>query len=175
MLKLQSSPYTAPSWLKWGTLILGIIILLTLSLAIWIYVDANSDRTAGHEDAAALAEQETELTRVEHISTYYGDREVHIVQGVNEADENGLVFIDLAEKTVLEEIFPTNALPIEEVKKQWENTCDSCTFRDIQYGYEENEPVYELTYIDGQNRYVMDYFTLRGDSFDQRFAFKKKE
>ncbi|MGP4060055.1 cell wall elongation regulator TseB-like domain-containing protein [Halobacillus sp. H74] len=175
MLKPQSSPYTAPRWLKWALLITGILLILGLSLAVWMYIDINGDRKKGHEQAASFAKSETEISQIEKVSTYHGEREIHVVQGLKENEDSLIVFMDLKDEKILDTVSDKETLSIEEMKGQWADSCSACTFKDVQYGYEENEPVYQLTYTDGQNRYVLDYFTLTGDSFDQRFAFRKKE
>lgn len=175
MWKQQSSPYTVPSWLKWCLLILSVFIILGLAFGIWMYLSVNQDRTAGHAEAIDLAEQQTGLTNFESVTTYYGESEIHIVQGANNSGSEKIVFIDLEENTILDEISTESILPSNQMRSQWKDNCLECEFKDIQYGYEENEPVYQLTYIDSQNRYVLDYFTLEGEAFDQRFAFRQNE
>lgn len=175
MLKQQSSPYTVPSWLKWCLLILSMVLILGLAFSIWMYINVNQDRTTGHAEAIDLAEQQTDLTNFESVTTYYGENKIHIVQGSIGKVDGRLVFIDLEENAVLDEIPTESVLPTNQMRSQWKDTCANCQFKDIQYGYEENEPVYELTYIDDQNRYVLDYFTLEGEAFDQRFAFRQNE
>ncbi|MBX0356249.1 DUF5590 domain-containing protein [Halobacillus sp. Nhm2S1] len=175
MLRPQSSPFTAPSWLKWSLAIAGTLFLLAFILFLWVYIDVNQDRKEGHPEAEAIAKEQGDLTTIDHVSTYHGKREFHIVQGMNESKEASILFIDIKENKILDEVSGKVALSLEEMRSRWEKMCSSCTFKDIQYGFEENEPVFQLTYIDDQNRYVLDYFTLQGEAFDQRFAFRQNE
>ncbi|MYL48496.1 hypothetical protein GLV98_03330 [Halobacillus litoralis] len=175
MLRPQSSPFTVPSWLKWSLAIAGTLFILAFILFLWVYIDVNQDRKEGHPQAEAIAQEQGGLTRIDHVSTYHGQREFHIVQGTKESNEASILFIDIKEKTILDEVSREDVLSSEEMRSRWENTCSNCTFKDIQYGFEENEPVFQLTYIDEQNRYVLDYFTLQGEAFDQRFAFRQNE
>ncbi|WP_139207334.1 DUF5590 domain-containing protein [Halobacillus dabanensis] len=175
MWKQQSSPYTVPSWLKWCLLILSVILLLVLTFGIWMYININQDRTSGHDEAIDFAKQQTGLTKFESVTTYYGEGETQIVQGTNGSGDEIIVFIDLEENIILDEISAERVLPSDQMRSQWKDTCSECEFKDIQYGYEEDEPVYQLTYIDSQNRYVLDYFTLEGEAFDQRFAFRQND
>ncbi|WP_394217363.1 DUF5590 domain-containing protein [Halobacillus trueperi] len=175
MLRPQSSPFTVPSWLKWSLAIAGTLFILAFILFLWLYIDVNQDRKEGHPQAEAIAQEKGDLTRIDHVSTYHGQREFHIVQGTKESNEASILFIDIKEKKILDEVSREDVLSLEEMRSRWENTCSNCTFKDIQYGFEENEPVFQLTYIDEQNRYVLDYFTLQGKAFDQRFAFRQNE
>ncbi|MGR9049955.1 cell wall elongation regulator TseB-like domain-containing protein [Halobacillus faecis] len=175
MLRPQSSPFTVPSWLKWSLAIAGTLFILAFILFLWVYIDVNQDRKEGHTEAETIALEQGDLATVNHVSTYHGKREFHIVQGMNESKEASILFIDIKENKILDEVLGEEALSLEEMRSRWENTCSSCTFKDIQYGFEENEPVFQLTYIDDQDRYVLDYFTLQGEAFDQRFAFRQNE
>ncbi|GEN53945.1 cell wall elongation regulator TseB-like domain-containing protein [Halobacillus faecis] len=175
MLRPQSSPFTVPSWLKWSLAIAGTLFILAFVLFLWVYIDVNQDRKAGHPEAEAIAKDQGDLTTIDHVSTYHGKREFHIVQGMNESKEASILFIDIKGNKILDEVSGEVALSLEDMRSRWENTCSSCTFKDIQYGFEEDEPVFQLTYIDDQNRYVLDYFTLQGEAFDQRFAFRQNE
>lgn len=173
MLKPQSSPYTVPRWLKWGGGILAGLVLLFLIFFIWMYTQINQDRTSGHDEAADLAVQETNLSSVEQIETYNGETEVFVVKGKASDGETSLVFINEAVDTVLTDVKQAEILSQEQLISRWSSSCSDCRFKDISYGYEEEQPVYELVYIDEQGRYVLDYFTLSGESFDQRFAFRQ--
>ncbi|WP_226579257.1 DUF5590 domain-containing protein [Halobacillus litoralis] len=173
MLKPQSSPYTVPRWAKWAISSFVVLLVLCMILSVWVYLDVNQDRTAGHEEAAKLAEAESGITTVDEVSTYHGESEVFVVQGSTTEGESSLVFINDKKTKVLDVVDISNVLPEKELKTQWSNSCSSCTFKGVNIGYEEDEPVYEITYIDSQDRYVLDYFTLTGEAFDQRFAFRQ--
>ncbi|WP_160913516.1 cell wall elongation regulator TseB-like domain-containing protein [Halobacillus litoralis] len=175
MLRPQSSPFTVPSWLKWTLAITGTLFIIAIILFLWLYIDVNHDRKQGHPLAEEIARDKGSLARIDHVSTYHGEKEFHIVQGINKSKEASIIFMDIKEKKILEEVSKEETLPLEEMRSRWENTCSNCTFKDIQYGFEEEEPVFQLTYIDEQNRYVLDYFTLQGEAFDQRFAFRQNE
>ncbi|WP_051744161.1 cell wall elongation regulator TseB-like domain-containing protein [Halobacillus karajensis] len=153
---------------------MGIILFLILILSVWLYVEVNQDRTEGHEEAKAIAKEAGGIHRVDHVFTYHGEKEIHIVQGSKE-EGKWLLFIDIKEKDVLDEVPLDDVLPVAEMHAQWDESCSGCTFKDLAYAFEENEPVYQLTYIDERNRYVMDYFTLNGEAFDQRFAFRQND
>ncbi len=173
MLKPQSSPYTVPSWVKWGGGIIAGLVLLSLIFFIWMYTQINQDRTAGHEQAAAFAVQKTNLTTVDQVETYNGETEVFVVKGEGSDGESSLVFINEAVDTVLTDVNQAEVLSEEQLISRWSSNCPDCRFKDVSYGYEEEQPVFELVYTDEQGRYVLDYFTLSGDSFDQRFAFRQ--
>ncbi|MGV2620249.1 DUF5590 domain-containing protein [Halobacillus sp. ACCC02827] len=175
MLRQQSSRFTVPKWVWFSLTALAVVLLLGVSFLVWMYTSISHDREAGQTEAEALALAETDLANVENVSTYNGNIPIHIVKGSTENGTEQLAFLDLSEKKVLKVEDMSGQISPEAMRQQWQQSCASCQFKDIQYGYEEQEPVFQLTYIDEQNRYVFDYFTLSGDNFDQRFAFKRTQ
>ncbi|MCA0983051.1 DUF5590 domain-containing protein [Halobacillus yeomjeoni] len=175
MIKPQSSRFIVPRWLKWSILITGTILFLCSAFFIYMYADINQDRTKGNDEAAKFALQETALKKVDQVSNYHGDKTVHIVRGVTDQQKNGIVYIDLEKKEILKESFREDNLSLDEMKQEWMNACENCEFKNIQFAYEESHPVFEITYIDEKNRYVLDYYQLNGEKFDQRFAFKQTD
>ncbi|RWZ60295.1 hypothetical protein EQV77_03100 [Halobacillus fulvus] len=173
-MKLQSSQSTVPRWLKWLFLSVGVLLLLGLVFAIWMYAEISQDRIAGYDPAAQIAMDETPLASVDEVTAYYGDQTVHIVQGQLEEGDPAVIYVDVEAESVLEMI-TEDALTLEEFTTAWQQACGNCSFEHVQYGYEEQQPVFEVTYVDDQNRYVFDYFQLNGESFDQRFAFRQDE
>ena len=175
MTKPQSSPFTVPNWVKWASIIVSILFILGLSLAIWIYIDVNQDHTRAHAQASTLVLEQTEVETVDEVSVYHGKETVHIIRGSMEDGHSVLVYVQVNDQEVLDVIKGEDYLSISEMKDVWKEGCAGCAFKNIHYGYEEDEPVFEITYIDQQDRYVFDYYRLNGESFDQRFAFKQNQ
>lgn len=175
MTKPQSSLFTVPNWVKWASIIVSTLFILGLSLAIWIYIDVNQDRTSAHAQASTLVLEQTEVETVDEVSVYHGKETVHIIKGTEKDGSSVLVYVQVDNQKVLDVIKGDDYLSTSEMKDVWKKGCGNCGFKNIQYGYEEGEPVFEVTYIDQQDRYVFDYYRLNGESFDQRFAFKQNQ
>ncbi|WP_241657119.1 DUF5590 domain-containing protein [Halobacillus salinus] len=172
-MKQQSSRFTVPDWLKWPIIVLLILFFITAVMGVWLYSDAQNDKNSQDQEARTLAIQNTALSTVQNVTVYHGEETVHIVEGTEENGSEGLAFVQADQQSVLEYVKAKDVLSMDGMKSQWRSSCESCNFKKVQYAFEEGEPVFELTYIDEQNRYVFDYFTLTGESFDQRFAFKQ--
>ncbi|MGI8315331.1 DUF5590 domain-containing protein [Halobacillus mangrovi] len=172
-IKPQSSQFTVPRWVKWTSLTFAVLVIIFLLFFSWMYFEINKDRTAGQEDASKIALEETKLSEVDQVTVYRGEQTVHIVEGKSNQGDHGLIYIDLKEKKVIEQLFNEKVISKEALKQKWSQSCGGCEFKYIQYAFEENQPVYEMSYIDEKNRYVLDYFKLSGESFDQRFAFRQ--
>ncbi|UOQ42739.1 DUF5590 domain-containing protein [Halobacillus salinarum] len=169
----QSSRFTVPNWLKWfiGTLV--VLILLFGCFFIWMYVQIEQDRTSQFDQAKKIAVEKTDLTKVEEISRYNGASTVHIVRGQTNSSTKLTVFLDVKDKKIVKILPEDSIISLSQMKQKWASSCNACQLKDIQLGYEESKPVYEITYIDNKDRYVLDYYLPDGNKFQQRFAFKR--
>lgn len=156
-------------------MVVGVVLLVSSAFMIWMYTQINQDRTQGHEKSAEIARQQTSLSEISEVSVYHGGMTVHIVAGMTEDDKEGLVYINPDEEKVIDQVIGEKTISTQDMKNIWEQNCSDCEFINIQFAYEENHPVYEVTYIDDQQRYVLDYYKLTGEPFNQRFAFKQNE
>src|SRR5690625_7399744 len=75
----------------------------------------------------------------------------------NEGDKQ-VAFVPLLNKekelTVIEQ---QEIVSRESVKKQWYNECEDCDFIKITPGIIDDEPVWELTYVNEMDHYVIEY------------------
>ncbi len=175
IMKQQSSRYTAPSWLKWVLLIVGLLILLSGCLLTWMYVQIQSNHTEGYSEAKSLALSKTNIASVSDVTSYNGERPIHIVRGKTESDEELAAFINLNNAKVLTTINTSTMVSSDQLKKELQANCSSCSFLDIQLAYEENSPAWELTYIDENQRYVLEYVKAENGKPIQRFAFRQPQ
>ncbi len=169
----QSSQSTVPNWLKWLLLIVMVIGLISCAFIIWMYVHIENDKTSQFDQASKIAIQQTDLASVENVELYNGAQTVHIVHGSTSQSQGLTVLVNVKNKNILASVTDKERISKAQLKKEWMNSCSSCTFKDIRMGYEEEQAVYELTFIDDKNRYVFDYYLPNGEKFQQRFAFKQ--
>ncbi|UOQ93552.1 DUF5590 domain-containing protein [Halobacillus shinanisalinarum] len=172
-MKQQSSRFTVPSWLRWVLLIIGIVIIISGSTLTWMYVQIEDKQTEGFTTAKNLAVSETKMTKVTDVLSYNGENPIHIVRGQNANDEELVTFLNLGKKEVLTTIKASSMIPTGDLKAGLQADCSACSFIDVQLAYEENSPAWELTYIDENQRYVLEYVRVTNGDPIQRFAFRQ--
>lgn len=173
--KQQSSRYTAPRWLKWVLLIIGLLILLSGCLLTWMYVQIESNRTEGFSEAKSLVLSETNIENVSEVTSYNGEQPIHIVRGKTGSEEKLAAFINLDNNKVLTTLNTSTMISSDQLREELQDNCSGCSFINIQLAYEENSPAWELTYIDENKRYVLEYVRVTNGEPIQRFAFRQPQ
>ncbi|UOR12488.1 cell wall elongation regulator TseB-like domain-containing protein [Halobacillus amylolyticus] len=140
-----------------------------------MYVQIEDKQTEGFTEAKNLAVSETKMTEVTDVLSYNGEIPIHIVRGLNGNDEELVTFINLEKKEVLTTIKASSMIPSSGLKTGLQTDCSACSFIDVQLAYEENSPAWELTYIDENQRYVLEYVKVTNGDPIQRFAFRQPQ
>ncbi|WP_143414485.1 DUF5590 domain-containing protein [Halobacillus massiliensis] len=168
-----SSRYTVPRWMKWTLVIGSILCFIIFLLGMWMYSHINASKTQDFDRAESFATQEAGFRQVDKVTRYNGKSVIHIVQGANEEGESIYGFINLADNKLLITLDAEQMISKEAVRNDSEASCSSCEWIDTQLAYEENRPVWELTYKDESNRYVFEYIDVENGERIQRFAFRQ--
>ncbi|WP_145997048.1 DUF5590 domain-containing protein [Halobacillus sp. Marseille-P3879] len=167
-----SSQFTVPKWGKWLLLILGIVIIILTGFLTWMYLHIENSKTSQYSKAEQFALNEELLEEVNQITRYNGEVPIHILKGVSSDNEEVFIFIDLKNQQELASVSAEDMIGKSTAKSNV-NQCTSCEFIDLQLAYEENRPVWEVTYKDESNRYVFEYLDAINGEEVQRFAFRQ--
>ncbi|MFD2630661.1 cell wall elongation regulator TseB-like domain-containing protein [Oceanobacillus kapialis] len=165
----QSSRYTRPRWLIWSLLLVGIVVIAVGIYAAFLYQDLNKSRTAGYDTTKEQVLSATSVTEVEKVVTFNGAESYHVVFGHTEENEGRLIFYPLKgnEKT-LTTITEQEMISEDQMLQQWRNSCNDCELIKIVPGIIEEEVLWEITYRDAADRYVLDYYAIAdGSQYEQ--------
>ena len=169
----QSSRSTVPDWLKWTllvTFILGIVLAIS---AYTFYSSILDQKREGFESSRQIALNETELIDITGVERYNGNEVFHIVSGKEETGEKGYAFISTDKKQLETYLQSEMIVDSAKLKQNWQESCRSCEWLDIKLGLEEKRPIWEMTYIDEQGRYVLAHYDAKSGERYQQFAFKR--
>ncbi|MBM7552495.1 DUF5590 domain-containing protein [Thalassobacillus pellis] len=169
----RSSRFTVPDWVKWLLAGLALCGLLVFGFSYWVYTGIMEEKTAGFQKAKELALAETSLTQAISVQNYNGDRAVHIVTGKTEKNIKGYAFVNPEKDKIIKFIQQSEILNKADMKKAWQSSCENCQMIEVQLGMENEVPLWEITYIDDQGRYVFAYFDVKSGKRKQLFAFKR--
>ncbi|MFC7060424.1 hypothetical protein ACFQIC_00885 [Halobacillus seohaensis] len=162
-----SSRFTVPSWVRWILLIIGVLFIIMFSFLTWMYLHIEDSRTNHYDDVRNFVESENILNNIEEVVRYNGESPIYIVNG-----EGSYLFVDLEANEVLATIASKDMIGINSAQKSV-TECNECELIDTRLAYEENRPVWEVTYTDESNRYVFEYIDLENGREVQRFAFRQ--
>ncbi|MFD1171731.1 DUF5590 domain-containing protein [Oceanobacillus picturae] len=170
----QSSPYTKPSWLRWSLLLVGIVVVAIGIYAAFLYHDINENRTAGFETTKKQVLSATSVTDIEKVVTFNGAESYHVVFGQTDENDGRVVFYPLKgkEKT-LTTIKEQEMISEEDMLRKWKSNCTDCEFIKIVPGIVDEEVLWEITYRDASDRYVLDYYAIEDGSQFEQYRLKQ--
>lgn len=164
---LQPNQTNRPT-LKW--IFYGILIILFISFIFTIvfYSQIEKRKTTGFSETKSQVLDKTEVTTINKIERFHGEDAYHIVYGQTSDGHQVFVFVPISnESKDMLTVDQSEIIAKEKVKSIWAEQCDDCKIKKITPGIVEDDFVWELTYIDGKNRYVFDYVSLYdGDPYE---------
>ena len=167
----------SPKWLKWFLSSVLLVIIICFVYGIFLYYNIQKDKTAGFSETKEMILQDTELVNIQNIERYHGESSYHVVFGETEESEKKIVFVPLEKDKENKEdliiIDQTEITSKEAMQSQWQKQCDNCELVKITPGIENNEPLWEITYIDNSKRYVLEYLSIYDGTQQEQFRFTR--
>lgn len=164
---------TLPRWVKWGAIILAIVIVTCIIYSIFLYRSIVSSKTEGFSETKEHVLQTTDITEVTNITRFHGDKYYQVVSGKTSEGVEEIAFVPMEKKNEPIVIQQKEILSEASILHQWKNECNNCTLIKIMPAYVDNKPLWEITYNDRSNRYVIDYLNMKDGSRYEQFRFKK--
>lgn len=177
---MNNYPFTSrrqvPTWLKWSLLIILVILVIALVFGIFLYKDIQASKTAGYSETEKAILKETELESIDRVTHFYGEEAFHIALGHTKEQDEKLVFVPLDEdkkETDMIVIDNEDIMTEEDMIAAWKEQCRDCKLIKINPAMIKEEPLWELTYRDDTNRYVIDYLSIYDGTEYEQYRFKE--
>ncbi|HLQ97713.1 MAG TPA: DUF5590 domain-containing protein [Candidatus Dormibacteraeota bacterium] len=162
------------SWIKWAIIIALLAMLALLTYVMILYTNIQQDKQAGFSETEKIVLRDTDLVEVTDMMRYHGEFAYHIVFGVTEDNQEKIVFVPITkEDQDLVSVDQTEIISKQTLEKQLQNECDTCKIISIIPGIEDDELLWELTYVDDSNRYVLEYVSIYDATQYEQFRFKR--
>jgi len=162
------------SWWKWSILSLILLLIICFIYGIILYQNTQKSKTVGMADSKERILQDTEITKIDSIERFNGVNSYHIAFGENKDEEKKIAFIPL--KTENEDVIlidESDIMSKELVENQWKEQCNQCKLIKITPGIVEDNELWELTYVDESNLYIIDYISMYDGTPYEQFRFTK--
>ncbi|HWO76365.1 MAG TPA: DUF5590 domain-containing protein [Bacillus sp. (in: firmicutes)] len=138
---------------KWINLGLGLFVLAGIAISILLYFSIQPYKDK-EELAFSAALEKSSLKTAEEFDWFRYKEEYFIVTGKNQAGEETIVWMDAENLTVVAEYQASEGISKEEVLQSFQDEWDISEVIDIKLGYADKRPLWELTFIDKNNRYT---------------------
>ena len=155
------------------------VTLLLISLIIYFslfYRSILQSKTEGFEETKQIV-SETLNMKVEDIYQFQEKESYHILLTTDDENKKWIVFVPLSEQLNKEDFIIIEAdevLSRETIEANWQQNCEQCELVKSNPAMIDNIPLWELTYKDRSNRYVIEYVTLKdGTKYEQLRLYRK--
>lgn len=165
--------------MNWNRVIGVAVTLLLISLIIYFslfYRSILQSKTEGFEETKQIV-SETLNMKVEDIYQFQEKESYHILLTTDNENKKWIVFVPLSEQLNKEDFIIIEAdevLSRETIEANWQQNCEQCELVKSNPAMIDNIPLWELTYKDRSNRYVIEYVTLKdGTTYEQLRLYRK--
>ncbi|WP_200411216.1 cell wall elongation regulator TseB-like domain-containing protein [Virgibacillus salexigens] len=167
-----SSLYTGPKWLTWSLLIIIIFLISCFIYMIYLYIDLKDSKTAGYEETKQQLLKANTLNDISKVETFHGDEAYHVVFGTDDQQDK-IIFYPLEGKEKnLTTVNQSEIISKDAIINEWEQQCSDCELVKVTPALVEDNKLWELTYIDASNRYVLDYVSIYDGSRYEQYRLK---
>lgn len=172
-ISYYKSRRTIPLWLKWFFVIFMLILVSCIIYGIVLYKTIQHDKTKGYSNTEQEILNETDIVSVDQISHFYGETVYHIVIGKTANDKRKIVFVDKNEETDNIVVFDNEKMMSEEnIQSLWMDECSNCELIKINPAMINKEALWEVTYKDDSQRYIIEYLSMHDGSRYEQYRFK---
>jgi uncharacterized protein YpmB len=169
------SRFTTPKWAKITVLAVLAVLLLLLGCGIYVYYTAQDKRTAGFESSENFVAEHTDLKDTNKVTRFNGEHVYHVVIGKQADGQGAIAYRIKGEKDPEKIIYTTETADEQQAKDSWQSACgNNCELDDIRLGLYEDEPAWEITFRDGEERLGYSYYTLDGLEQLESFALSSQ-
>ncbi|HDR7792613.1 TPA: DUF5590 domain-containing protein [Bacillus luti] len=165
---------------KW---IFTIIIVIVASgiYGAYVYNKAMGKKIPKEEKSIEIAKEKAKLTKVKSIDYFNGESSYTVVQGTDEKGEQLIVWVpekkgDTVVRKKSEGISEKEAVQrtVEQIgDENKESKNKPKEILKVKLGFENNIPLWEVTYIDDENRYSYYYLAFKDGQFLRRYSIEK--
>ncbi|WP_017755548.1 cell wall elongation regulator TseB-like domain-containing protein [Calidifontibacillus oryziterrae] len=167
---------------KW-LFFISLLLIFVIWQASYIYMESIGGLKKEEQDAISYAKKHTNLIQATDVEYYHGSSAYYIVYGRSKYNEDLIVWVPASEDGELLTRLVNQGWKKEKVRSHVMESQNPLEIIDIRLGAEvmkdnrtektEIIPLWEVTYIDQQNRYTYYFIKFIDGSFVKRYSLKK--
>ncbi|WP_047980063.1 cell wall elongation regulator TseB-like domain-containing protein [Ornithinibacillus contaminans] len=162
-----------PSWTKWVVLAFILLIIAFITFFVIVYTSIQSSKTDGYDAARKRVLAETDIVEINDTMRFYGDTGYHVIYGTKRDNEEQIAFVPDTKKEDITIVAQEDIITSDTVKQNWEKECSACEFQAIVPAIIKGNALWEITFTDEANRYVINYVSMYDGTQYEEFRFNK--
>lgn len=156
---------------KWILLLVAVLVSLLWVMAS-LYVEINKELDIKQTNAINIAKKQTSIQTVSHVERYYGENAYQVIHGKTKKGHSIIVWVPEDKGKVIYED-ASKGLSEADVRNLILTSRNPKEIIDIRLGAIKKQPVWEVTYVDFQNRYTFFYMDFYTGNFIKRYSLNK--
>ena len=163
----------------------------------------NASKVEGFDQTESYILSETDMTTINDMYMYQDEVLYHIAYAHDKDKEEWIVFVPIQEETNKDDDEPSDKedkskkdkkneedeqieekelitiktsemMSQKEIESAWSDECSECELKSSLPAIIDNTPLWELTYIDKKNRFVMEYRQLEDATIYEQLKLNRK-
>jgi len=168
---------TIPSWIKWLFIVVVLILLILAIYGIILYKNIQEAKTKNYSQTEKMVLDKTDIVTIDKTTHYYGEKVYHIVFGHTTDDVEEIAFVEKSDNNDDNEHIETfdseEMISEENILTLWRDECSSCKLVKVNAAMIDKKALWELTYEDADQHYIIDYLSMDDGSRYEQYRFKR--
>lgn len=165
---------------NWPRVLLSVLFFCIIFIIVYFaifYRSIESSRTDGYDEATSFVLNNSQITDVENVNYFQAEEGFFTFSATNKAEESFFVFLRDDEPLSKEHLYvvpKSELISIEQLESELLQECSDCTLISSTPAMIDELPLWELTYTDEANRYVIDYKYLENGKTFEKLRLTRK-
>ncbi|RBW69425.1 DUF5590 domain-containing protein [Bacillus taeanensis] len=161
--------------MKKAVFVLAVITAIVIWQGVSFYSEVTSANAGLEQKAAAKAKELFHIKTISKVSFYHGSNSYQVVQGKNEQEEEIIAWISTNPKIEPFSRKASAGVTKKQVKELIDKKVDYKKIIDIRLGAENKVPLWEVTYIDQEDRYSFYYVAFKDGAYlNKKYNLKRE-
>lgn len=182
------------TWFSWKRLIIILVLVFLLLIAIYIFSiskQIKASKTDGFEQSTSMILEDTDIIEIDEMYAFQHDILYHIGYGKNKQKDKLIAFVPKTtakkenqkdkdkqkKENSTKEIITVKVSEIvskKEIESKWNKECEQCMLKSSAPAMIDEVPLWELTYLDTNGRFVFEYIELEDGEIYEQLKMKRK-
>jgi uncharacterized protein YpmB len=154
---------------KWILTVLFSITAIIL-YGVYIYKDTMNGKLHGEEKAVSIAKKEVGLVKITNTDYYHGMSSYNVFEGTDKKGEKWIVWVPEKKKEKVIARRKSDGISQDKALQIFLKDKKPKEILKVKLGAEKDVPLWEITYIDQENRYSYYYLDFKDGKFEGYYS-----
>lgn len=158
-------------------ILIPLLLVSSIVYSIFLFQHIEETKLNDFETTEEIIYALTDITSIHQAVHFQEATGYHIVSGIDQMNKELLVFVPLIETVSKKDIIVVEKdtiLSQEQIESKWAEKCTDCILTGSSPAMINKNPLWELTYKDESNRYVIEYISLKDGSVYEQLRLIRK-